>query len=116
MQARSSESERAFSGDSIRSQSAAPAIYYVLAHEQFAPQLLVDQGVAAEHAGFEGVWASDHFQPWQPNEGHSGFAWVTLAALTQRTNRIALGTGVTCPTFRYRPSVVAQAWASLSHL
>jgi len=40
-----------------------PAIYYVLAHEQFSPPELVEQGIAAERAGFEGVWASDHFQP-----------------------------------------------------
>lgn len=112
-----SESDIAFSRDSVGSLSpTAPAIYYVLAHEQFAPPELVEQGVAAERAGFEGVWASDHFQPWQVNEGHSGFAWVTLAALTQRTARIQFGTGVTCPTFRYRPAVVAQAWASLSQL
>ena len=64
----------------------------------------------------KGIWTSDHFQPWQPNEGHSGSAWVTLAALTQRTSRISLGTGVTCPSFRYRPAVVAQVWASLSQL
>jgi TAT-translocated FGD2 family F420-dependent dehydrogenase len=117
MQVRSSKSDDAFSRDSVSSHSATrPAIYYVLAHEQFAPPELVEQGVAAERAGFEGVWASDHFQPWQPNEGHAGFAWVTLAALTQRTTRIAFGTGVTCPIFRYRPAVVAQAWACLSHL
>jgi len=114
MQTGSSKSELTSSRDS--SQSAMPAIYYVLAHEQFSPPELVEQGVAAERAGFRGVWASDHFQPWQPNEGHATFAWVTLAALTQRTSRIAFGTGVTCPTFRYRPAVVAQAWASLSHL
>lgn len=117
MEVSGSESDKAFSRDSTHSNSSTnPAIYYVLAHEQFAPSELVEQGVAAERAGFEGVWASDHFQPWQPNEGHAGFAWVTLAALTQRTKRIALGTGVTCPIFRYRPAVVAQAWASLSHL
>jgi TAT-translocated FGD2 family F420-dependent dehydrogenase len=100
----------------MKSSMTYPAIYYVLAHEQFSPPELVEQGIAAERAGFEGVWASDHFQPWQPNEGHASFAWVTLAALTQRTTRIAFGTGVTCPIFRYRPAVVAQAWASLSHL
>ena len=93
-----------------------PSVYYVLAHEQFTVAELVRQGVAAERAGFEGVWASDHFQPWQANEGHAGFAWVTLAALSQRTTRIAFGTGVTCPIFRYRPAIVAQAWASLSQL
>ncbi len=100
----------------MKSSATDPAIYYVLAGEQFTPPELVEQGVAAERAGFDGVWASDHFQPWQVNEGHASFAWVTLAALTQRTTRVAFGTGVTCPTFRYRPAIVAQAWASLSHL
>ncbi len=93
-----------------------PAIYYVLAHEQFTVPQLIEQGVAAETAGFSGVWTSDHFQPWQPNEGHSGLAWMTLAALTQRTSRITFGTGVTCPSFRYRPAIVAQAWATLNRL
>ncbi len=93
-----------------------PLIYYVLASEQFPAQQLVQYGVEAERAGFAGVWTSDHFQPWQANEGHSAPAWVTLAALTQRTSRIAFGTGVTCPIFRYRPAVVAQVWASLSLL
>ena len=93
-----------------------PSVYYVLSSEQFAVQDLVRYGAAAERAGFKGIWTSDHFQPWQPNEGHSGSAWVTLAALTQRTSRLTLGTGVTCPSFRYRPAVVAQVWASLSQL
>ena len=93
-----------------------PAVYYVLSSEQFPVAELVEYGRAVEVAGFHGAWSSDHFQPWQANEGHSGSAWVTLAALTQRTSRIALGTGVTCPIFRYRPAVVAQAWASLSQL
>lgn len=77
---------------------------------------MVEYGVMAEKAGFDGVWTSDHFQPWQPNEGHSSYAPVTLAALTQRTARVKMGTGVTCPSFRYRPAIVAQAWASLSRL
>ena len=59
---------------------------------------------AAERAGFDAVWASDHFQPWQDNEGHAGFAWITLAALGQKVPRLLMGTGVTCPTFRYRCS------------
>lgn len=93
-----------------------PLVYYVLSSEQFAVPQLVKCGQEAERAGFDGVWTSDHFQPWQPNEGHSGSAWVTLAALTQRTSRLTMGTGVTCPSFRYRPAVVAQAWGSLSQL
>ncbi|MDG6915640.1 MAG: TIGR03557 family F420-dependent LLM class oxidoreductase [Nitrososphaerota archaeon] len=93
-----------------------PRVYYVLSSEQFPVAHLIEQGVDAERAGFDGVWASDHFQPWQSNEGHSGSAWVALSCLTQRTSRVAMGTGVTCPSFRYRPAVVAQVWASLSAL
>src|SRR3954471_19818199 len=59
-----------------------------LAHEQFTVPQLIEQGIAAEQAGFDLITASDHFQPWQANEAHSGHAWVTLAALGQRTKRI----------------------------
>jgi TAT-translocated FGD2 family F420-dependent dehydrogenase len=91
-------------------------IGYVLAHEQFAPPDLVECAVAAEEAGFDAVWASDHFHPWQDNQGHCGHAWITLAAVGQRTRRIAMGTGVTCPIYRYHPAIVAQAFATLAAL
>jgi G6PDH family F420-dependent oxidoreductase len=87
-----------------------------LSHEQFSIPQLVEFGVLAEQAGFAAVWASDHFEPWQDNLGHAGFAWVTLAALGQRTRHILMGTGVTCPLYRYRPQIVAQAFASLGLL
>ena len=87
-----------------------------LSHEQFPITQLVELGVQAEEAGFGGVWADDHFEPWQDNQGHCGLAWVTLAALGQRTRRLLLGTGVTCPSYRYRPQIVAQAFASLGLL
>ncbi len=89
---------------------------FQLAHEQFTVPELVSLGVAAELAGFDLLAASDHLQPWQANEGHSGQAWVTLSAIGQRTSRIRMGTTVTCPTFRYNPAVVAEAFASLSLL
>lgn len=89
---------------------------FMLAHEQFRLPELLDIGVAAENAGFDVLAHSDHFQPWQANEGHSGEAWVTMAALGQRTKRVWMGTTVTCPTFRYHPSVVAEAFASLTWL
>ncbi len=95
---------------------ARPKIGFVLSHEQFPVPRLVEYAVAAEKAGFDMVWTSDHFQPWQDNEGHAGQAWVTLAAVGQRTSRILLGTGVTCPTYRYRPAIVAEAFASLALL
>jgi F420-dependent hydroxymycolic acid dehydrogenase len=87
-----------------------------LSQEQFPSAELLDLGAEAESAGFDGVWASDHFHPWQDNQGHAGHAWITLAALSQRTSRITMGTGVTCPTYRFRPADVAHAFATLSGL
>jgi F420-dependent hydroxymycolic acid dehydrogenase len=91
-------------------------IGFMLPHEQFPVPHLVEMGVAAERAGFDLLAASDHLQPWQSNEGHSGEAWVTYGALGQRTHHVWMGTTVTCPTFRYNPAVVAEAFASLSLL
>jgi TAT-translocated FGD2 family F420-dependent dehydrogenase len=93
-----------------------PQIGFQLAHEQFKVPELVEFGIAADQAGFDLLAVSDHFQPWQDNEGHSGQAWVTMSAIGQRTKRIRMGTTVTCPTFRYNPAVVAEAFASLSLL
>jgi TAT-translocated FGD2 family F420-dependent dehydrogenase len=92
------------------------SVGFVLSHEQFPATQLLEFGVAAERAGFDSLWVSDHFHPWQDNQGHAGHAWVTLGALSQRTNRIIMGTGVTCPTYRFRPADVAQAFASLGVL
>ena len=89
---------------------------FQLAHEQFAVPELVDLGTAAEQAGFDLLAFSDHFQPWQANEGHSGQAWITMSAIGQRTKHIRMGTTVTCPSFRYNPAVVAEGFASLSLL
>src|SRR5437868_14864060 len=91
-------------------------VSFMLAHEQFPVAELIGLGMAAEKAGFDLLATSDHFQPWQANEGHSGEAWVTMAALGQRTKRAWIGPTVTCPTFRYNPAVVAEAFASLSLL
>ncbi|HEY3697967.1 MAG TPA: TIGR03557 family F420-dependent LLM class oxidoreductase [Spongiibacteraceae bacterium] len=92
------------------------SIGFMLGHEQFTAAQLIDLGVAAEKAGFDLLATSDHFQPWQDNEGHSSSAWVTLAALGQRTQSIWIGPTVTCPTLRYNPAVVAETFASLSLL
>ncbi len=91
-------------------------IAFMLAHEQFPVSELINLGVSAEEAGFDLLATSDHFQPWQANERHCGEAWVTLAALGQRTRRAWMGTTVTCPTLRYNPAVVAETFASLSQL
>jgi F420-dependent hydroxymycolic acid dehydrogenase len=77
---------------------------------------LVELGASAARSGFGLLATSDHFQPWQANEGHCGAAWVTLSAAGERTQPAWIGTTVTCPTLRYNPAVVAQAFATLSLL
>jgi F420-dependent hydroxymycolic acid dehydrogenase len=96
--------------------STGPGVGLVLGHEQFTTAQLVDQAEAAERAGFRYLWASDHLQPWQDNQGHSMFPWITLALVGQRTNHVPFGTAVTCPIYRYHPTTVAQAFASLAVL
>jgi len=89
---------------------------FMLAHEQFTVPQLTDLGAAAARAGFGLLATSDHFQPWQANEGHCGEAWVTLGALGGRAEPAWIGTTVTCPILRYHPAVVAEAFASLAQL
>ena len=87
---------------------------FMLAHEQFAVPQLAEIGEAAAQAGFSLIATSDHFQPWQANEAHSGEAWVTLGALGSRVAPAWMGTTVTCPILRYHPAVVAEAFATLA--
>ena len=91
-------------------------VAFMLAHEQFPVPELVRLGAVAERAGFDMLATSDHFQPWQANERHCGEAWVTLGALGQQARRVWMGPTVTCPTLRYNPAVVAEAYATLSQL
>jgi TAT-translocated FGD2 family F420-dependent dehydrogenase len=93
-----------------------PGVGFVLSHEQFTTTQLVDQAQAAEQSGFRYLWASDHIQPWQDNEGHAMFPWITLALVGQRTQHVPFGTGVTCPIWRFHPTTVAHAFASLAIL
>jgi coenzyme F420-dependent glucose-6-phosphate dehydrogenase len=89
---------------------------YKASAEQFPPRRLLDLAVAAEVAGFESVWTSDHFQPWRHTDGHAPNALVWLGAAAQATERVTLGTSVLTPSFRYNPAVVAQAFATLACL
>ncbi len=86
---------------------------YKASAEQFAPSHLLDFAVAAEDSGFDSVFISDHFQPWKHTDGHAPSALVWLGALGARTRRIVMGTSVLTPTFRYHPTVVAQAFGTL---
>jgi len=87
---------------------------YHASHEQLAPSELLDCVVAAEAAGFQAAMCSDHFAPWSPRQGHSGFAWSWLGAALQAT-RLSLGV-VNAPGQRYHPAIVAQAAATLSEM
>jgi F420-dependent hydroxymycolic acid dehydrogenase len=89
---------------------------FVLSHEQASTAELVELAASAEQAGFGHLWASDHLQPWQDNQGHADFPWITLGLVSQRTRTARIGTGVTCPTYRHHPSEVAQAFGTLAEL
>jgi coenzyme F420-dependent glucose-6-phosphate dehydrogenase len=89
--------------------------FHFCAHEQFAPDLLLEQAVAAEKAGFDGIGCSDHLQPWW-EPGESGHAWVWLGAAGRATEAVPIGTGVTPPGPRHHPVLIAQAWATLEIL
>lgn len=93
-----------------------PRIGFKLMAEAFGPHEIVEQAVAAEAAGFDFVEVSDHFHPWLFSQQHSGFAFSMLAAIAARTDRLELATGVTCPTVRYHPAIVAQMAATTAIL
>lgn len=88
-------------------------IGYSAALEQFHPNELLHYCKLAEQYGFRGVLAADHFQPWVPQQGHNAFAYAWMGALGTVTNH-TFGPGVTCPSFRYHPSVIAHAAATLA--
>ena len=89
---------------------------YKASAEQFAPGALLDFACLAEAVGFDSVFISDHFQPWKHTDGHAPFSLAWLGALGARTSRIVMGTSVLTPTFRYHPSIVAQAFGTLGSL
>ena len=86
---------------------------YKASAEQFGPSELLDFSCLAEEVGFDSVFVSDHFQPWRHTGGHAPFSFAWLAALGAKTRRVEIGTSVATPTFRYHPSVVAQAFGTL---
>jgi coenzyme F420-dependent glucose-6-phosphate dehydrogenase len=86
---------------------------YKASAEQFGPNDLLEFSVLAEQQGFDSVFISDHFQPWRHTGGHAPFSLAWLGALGARTSRVLMGTSVLTPTFRYHPSVVAQAFGTL---
>src|ERR1700719_2912021 len=90
----------------------APHIGYAAMLEQFGPIEVTEYTALAEQHGFTGAMAADHFQPWVPQQGNAAFVWNVLTAIGERTVG-DLGPGVTCPSFRMHPAMVAQASATL---
>lgn len=89
---------------------------YKASAEQFSPSELLRFARLAEELGFDSVFVSDHFQGWRHSGGHAPFALAWLGALGASTSRIVMGTSVLTPTFRYHPSIVAQAFGTLGEL
>src|SRR5436305_3175090 len=87
-----------------------------LSSEEHSPRTLIANARSAEAVGFEFASLSDHYHPWVTAQGHSPFVWSVLGAIANATERIEVGTGVTCPILRMHPAVVAQAVATTSLL
>ena len=87
------------------------SIGYFLSSEEFGPRELVDQARKAEQAGFTRLWISDHFHPWNGEQGNSPFVWSVIGALSEAVP-LPVTTAVTCPTVRIHPAIIAQAAAT----
>lgn len=89
---------------------------YTLSSEEHGPARLVELARLAEDHGFDFLSISDHFHPWVPRQGHSPFVWAVLGGIAQATESIEVGVGVTCPTVRIHPAILAQAAATTANL
>lgn len=89
-----------------------PNLGYTLSSEEHGPCDLVDHAARGEAAGFEFAMISDHYHPWIEQQGESPFVWGPLGAIAHETSDLRVGTGVTCPTMRIHPAVLAQATAT----
>ena len=89
-----------------------PELGYSLSCEEHPPNDLVRNARLAEEAGFTFALISDHYHPWVDSQGHSPFVWSVIGGIAQATERLRLGTGVTCPMIRIHPAIIAQAAAT----
>jgi len=87
-------------------------IGYFLSCEEWGPHDLIEQAQKAQEAGFEGLWISDHYHPWNDEQGHSPFVWSVIGAIANATQDMPVTTAVTCPTIRIHPAIIAQAAAT----
>lgn len=91
-------------------------IGYALSSEDHGPRDLVRFATLAERSGFTSAWISDHFHPWLDRQGSSPFVWSVLGGVAAATERLRVGTGVTCPTIRIHPAIIAHATATTALL
>ncbi len=103
-------------GAAKRAGSNEPVYGFALSSEEHSPLQLVEQARMAEEAGFNFVSISDHFHPWTPTQGNSPFVWAVIGGIAASTTRLRVGTGVTCPTIRIHPAIIAQAAATASEM
>jgi G6PDH family F420-dependent oxidoreductase len=89
---------------------------YSISCEERRPEEIVRDARAAEEAGMSFALISNHFHPWTDSQGQSAFVWSVIGAIATQTERLRLGTGVTCPLIRIHPAVVAQATATCAAL
>jgi G6PDH family F420-dependent oxidoreductase len=92
------------------------AIGYTLSSEEHEPRRLVELARRAEEVGFDFASISDHFHPWVEKQGNSPFVWAVLGGVASTTERLRVGTGVTCPTTRIHPAIIAQAAATAASM
>jgi G6PDH family F420-dependent oxidoreductase len=88
-----------------------PEVGCFLSSEEHGPRFLLATARQAEDAGFRAVLISDHFHPWTDRQGESPFVWSVIGAIAAATE-LRVTTGVTCPTVRIHPAVIAQAAAT----
>jgi G6PDH family F420-dependent oxidoreductase len=86
-------------------------IGYFLSCEEYGPESILEQARGAHEAGFDSLWISDHFHPWNDEQGQSPFVWGVIGALSEATS-LPVSTAVTCPTMRIHPAIIAQAAAT----
>jgi len=89
-----------------------PEFGVALSSEEHEPDALVDYAAKAEAVALDFAMVSDHYHPWIEAQGHSPFVWSVLAGIARETESLDVGTGVTCPTIRIHPAIVAQAAAT----
>ena len=81
---------------------------YALSSEEHQPNELIAHAQMAEHSGFNFLIISDHFHPWVSQQRQSPFVWSMLGGIAQATQRVSIGTDVTCPIMRIHPALFAQ--------